>query len=117
MLVDKKIALNDIYGAVCAYLLIGLTWAFIYSAIEYFHPGALYIPKANLDAFSKLPYLIYFSFITLTTTGYGDIYPIGLIAKSLAYIEAIVGQIYLVVLIGWMVGIYVSRSRKKEIND
>jgi hypothetical protein len=113
VLKDREITLNEIYGAICVYLLIGLALAFAYSAIDYFHPGAFFIPKHGLDVYQKLPYLIYFSFITLTSTGYGDIYPVNLFAMSCSYIETIIGQVYLVVLIGWLVGIFVMRSHKK----
>jgi len=54
----------------------------------------------------------YFSFITITTLGYGDITPVTDKATALALIEAVVGQIYLVVLVAWLVGMHVSRRSK-----
>jgi voltage-gated potassium channel Kch len=54
----------------------------------------------------------YFSFVTITTLGYGDITPVTDKASALALIEAFVGQIYLVVLVAWLVGMYVSRRSK-----
>ena len=51
---------------------------------------------------------VYFSFVTLTTLGYGDILPLTDRARSLAYLEAVIGQIYLAVLVGKLVGMFVS---------
>jgi voltage-gated potassium channel Kch len=56
---------------------------------------------------------LYFSLVTITTLGYGDITPIGPQAVSLAVLEAITGQIYLVVVVAWFVGLYVSRKSKQ----
>lgn len=108
---DKIIALNEIYGAICAYLLIGLIWAFLYNALMITNPASFHFPP-ELDSGRMALHLIYFSFITLTSTGFGDIYPIAPFAEVLSYIEAIIGQIYVVVLIGWMVGTLATKNRK-----
>jgi voltage-gated potassium channel Kch len=57
---------------------------------------------------------LYFSYVTMTTLGYGDITPIAPIARSLAMLEALIGQIYLVVMIAWLVGMNVSQSLGKN---
>ena len=54
----------------------------------------------------------YFSFVTITTLGYGDITPVTEVAKAITTLEAIVGQIYLVVVVAWLVGMHVSRKSK-----
>jgi voltage-gated potassium channel Kch len=54
----------------------------------------------------------YFSFVTITTLGYGDVIPITDKASVLAMMEALIGQIYLVVLVAWLVGMHVSRRSK-----
>jgi hypothetical protein len=107
---DKEISINDIYGAICSYLLIGIAWAYLFLTVALLDPQAFHIPQIGMDATHKIPHLIYFSFITLTSTGFGDIYPVNMLAETLTYLEAIVGQIYLIAIIGWMVGIYASRS-------
>jgi len=68
---------------------------------------------AVLDAESK-KVLYFFSFVTLTTLGYGDITPVSAPARSLAMVEAIVGQMYLAVLIARLVGIHISQSMMKK---
>lgn len=54
----------------------------------------------------------YYSFVTITTLGYGDVTPVSDVAKALSVLEAVVGQLYLVVVIAWLVGMYVSAKSK-----
>jgi hypothetical protein len=54
----------------------------------------------------------YFSFVTITTLGYGDITPVTEVAKAITVLEAVVGQLYLVVAVAWLVGMYVSKKSK-----
>jgi hypothetical protein len=91
---------HRIAGAVAVYLLIGLIWARLYQVVEVLSPGAFRIPEGE----SINPAVLnYFSFVTLATTGYGDITPINIVARNLCIIEAIVGQLYLVILISRLV--------------
>jgi hypothetical protein len=99
------ISLHRVMGGVAAYLLIGLTWAFGYKLLMEVRPDAIHfqtfaggIPTAEPSR------LIYFSFCTLTSVGYGDAYPVHRIARSLATAEALVGQLYPSVLIATLVG-------------
>jgi voltage-gated potassium channel len=105
---------ETIAAALSSYLLIGYGWSFIYAIIY------IYIPEsfegmilAQTDVRLRF---IYFSFVTLTTLGYGDISPTAPIAEVWAILEAIVGQIYLVVLISGLVGKYISdKSARKKM--
>ena len=91
---------HRIAGAVAVYLLLGLIWARLYQVVELLSPGAFRIPEGE----SLNPAVLnYFSFITLATTGYGDVIPINVVARNLSVIEAIVGQLYLVILISRLV--------------
>jgi hypothetical protein len=106
---ERKITADVIIGAICVYFLIGLMWAFIFSVLEIFQPGSFHIEQSlgvRLSDFS------YYSFVTLTTLGYGDITPLSPPARSLCLLEAITGQLYLAVMIAGLVGIYVSQSRQ-----
>jgi hypothetical protein len=88
----RIVTLATVFGAVDAYVLLGLTFAGAYSAVEGF-TGDLFAGPA--DGFDVL----YFSFITLTTVGYGDLTPVSDVARSLAVVQALLGQVFLVVLV------------------
>jgi len=87
-------------------------WVFLYNITEILHPGSFSL-AAVLDAESKKA-LYFFSFVTLTTLGYGDITPVSGPARSLAMVEAIVGQMYIAVLIARLVGTHISQSMMKK---
>ena len=94
---------HRIRGAVAVYLLLGLSWAWIYRLSLLLAPGAIVIansPDRDLLAGTQL---VYFSFTTLTTVGYGDIVPVHAIVRSLANLEALIGQLYPVILIGRLI--------------
>jgi hypothetical protein len=94
---------NRIKGAVAAYLLFGLTWASAYQLVASRIPQAF---AGALPANSKSAITwIYFSFVTLTTVGYGDITPVALPARSLAVLEALTGQLYPAILIARLVSL------------
>ena len=103
--------MNRIMGAVCVYLLIGILWSLVYLIVNIIYPGSF----IGLDATTlehRASELLYYSFITLTTVGYGEITPIKPIARSAAYLEAIVGQVYLVVMLAGLVGAFIARGQK-----
>jgi hypothetical protein len=108
---QKRVTADLIRGAICGYFLIGLMWAFIFSLVETLHPGAFISGETGrLD----LENLIYFSFVTLSTTGYGDIAPWTDQARSLSILEAVMGQMYLAVNIATLVAIRISQSSEKN---
>lgn len=105
----KKVTSDTLYGAICVYILIGLTWSFFYVLIITTSHDAFYInPANNVDNIINWHDLVYYSFVTLTTLGYGDITPVAPIARSIAYLEAILGPIYLTIIIARLVGLYIS---------
>jgi hypothetical protein len=102
---------DKVYGALCVYLLIGLTWGFMFLTLEGFQPGSFQFGQARLSGIEKdSATLIYFSFVTLSTVGYGDITPLSPPARSFAFMEAIIGQIYLAVLVARLVGLHIAYS-------
>jgi hypothetical protein len=102
---------DKIYGALCVYLLIGLTWGFIFLTLEGVQPGSFSLGQGQPAGIDKDPAtLVYFSFITLSTVGYGDITPLSPPARSFAFMEAIIGQIYLAVLVARLVGLHIAYS-------
>ena len=110
---DGKVTRDRLAAAICVYLLIGVTWGMFFALQETTVPGSLSIgldaPGADVDQEA-----IYFSFVTLTTLGYGDIAPISAPARILAIIEAIIGQIYLAVMIARLVGLHIADSAKES---
>lgn len=112
---DDKVSMNTIYGAICVYLLIGITWGFLYALIEFLHPGSFFVTKlsASEPVALQTPFndtLTYFSFATLTTLGCGDITPTAAPARTLAYLEAIVGQFYMAILVARLIGLHIVRG-------
>ena len=115
----KTITLNMIYGSICVYLLIGLAWAYVYAVLENIHPGSFSFPLHYFQAHPSLSesqsqssLLFYYSYVTLSTLGYGDITPVTHPAQSIAVLEAITGQFYLAVLVARLVGIHIyNRSQ------
>ena len=107
VLFTGSITSNDIVGAICIYMLLGLIWAMLYLFIAEAVPGAFNgLPQAPwLDNFSTA---IYFSFVTITTLGYGDISPAMPLARFLVYMEAIVGVFYMAILVASLIGVRMS---------
>jgi hypothetical protein len=104
-----KVTWDKIYGAVCAYLLLGYAWTFAYSLIEEAQPGSFVSTTSPMphDLVGRVMQLRYFSFVTLATVGYGDIIPHSPAARTTALLEAILGQFYLVALVGRLVGLHI----------
>ena len=102
-------------GAISAYLLIGLMFAGVHAFVALVDPAGFAISDAILaststaDAEHGMSVFTYFSFVTMTTLGYGDITPVSLVARTLAFLEALVGQLYLAVMIAGLVGMHISR--------
>jgi hypothetical protein len=108
---EEEVTRQTISAAVVVYLLIALMWTFIYRLIENLYPASFAVAHSRLEGAENI--YLYFSLVTITTLGYGDITPVGGQALSLAVLEAITGQIYLVVVVAWFVGLYVSRKSKQ----
>ncbi len=102
------ITVQRIEGAVAAYLLFGLMWADVYQFLEALKPGAFRFPGGGAGEGERFSPLVYFSFITLTTLGYGDIVPVDPVAQSLAMGEALMGQLYPAILIARLVSMELS---------
>ena len=104
-----SVTMDRIFAAVCVYLLIGFAWTFAYALVEEVAPGSFdsLHDTGPTDYVSHILGLRYFSFMTLTTVGYGDIVPRSATARTMAVIEAVMGQIYLAVLVARLVGLHI----------
>ena len=97
---SRKVDADTIVGGICIYLLIGILWAIAYVFFEHH----------NVESFDLKPgdSLFYFSYITLTTLGYGDIVPKSNLVKMLAAFEVICGQVYLAIFVARLVGLHIA---------
>jgi hypothetical protein len=117
----KKVTTETIYASICVYLLLGIIWTMLFSIIEIVEPGSFLSGGAPIIDFGGDPVkrnvfanLIYYSFVTLTTLGYGDIIPVSPYARALSSLEAVIGQLYIAVLIAGLVGMHIGQSSEKE---
>lgn len=106
-LLDKSILRHRISAAVAVYLIFGVLWARLYELVYLFNPLSFSLNEP-MTPFS----LTYFSFVTLLTLGYGDIVPVSIGARSLAILEGVVGQLYMVILISSLVSEFSALSIK-----
>lgn len=106
---SKKVHPNLIHGALCIYLLTGVLWAIVYTLINTLNPAAFYFPDHMLaahesDSFKGMfEYFLYYSYVTLTTLGFGEITPVSALTRSLSALEAITGQFYIATLVASLV--------------
>lgn len=111
---DGPVTGGRIQDAIAAYILIGLTWAQIYRLLDAFLPGSINLPPLPPGQAAQAvdSQLTYFSFVTLTTLGYGDITPIHSVARMFAVLEALIGQLFPATLLARLVALEtMNRSR------
>jgi len=115
----RKVTGNVICSALCLYLLIGLLWGSLYAVVDSLMPGSFAgdLIKDTNTYHQDIRYFQYFSFMTLSTVGYGDITPQTMGATVLCQTEAILGQFFIVVLVARLVGIQVSQESIKESDN
>lgn len=104
---SKEVDNRVIFNAVAVYVLFGFCGAVLAGVIAYFEPDAFALSGNFETSFHEF---LYFSYITITTTGYGDILPLTPNAKTLAIFLALFGNLYLTVIIGILIGKYLSKK-------
>lgn len=111
LLTGERIDLNMLMGSICVYILVGISWSILYFFETVIHSGA-FNGISDLSTKQRFMDLLYYSFVTLSTLGYGDVTPLTPVARTLAYLEALFGQFYIAILVASFVGMHISRSKK-----
>jgi len=117
---NRQVDSNMISASLCCFLLLGLFWAVLYSLTAYLAPDSFHISVADGSVTNMYFGLgnsvlsVYYSYVTLTTLGYGDMYPVSSISRMLAALEALTGQLYLVVIVARLVGLHIAHGTKNE---
>jgi voltage-gated potassium channel len=116
VLADRAVTLDTVAGAACAYMLIGVVWGELFLLLESWRHGSFHVPPTWTPSAGLIPRssLMYFSFATLTTVGYGEIHPNDPAAGSLCAAEALIGQLYLAIMIARLVGLHTSRTSSSD---
>lgn len=110
----KRVTSEVLFGALALYLLIGLVFALTFTVVEAWQPGSLSLPGGTsgpaLSDASQFSTISYFSYVTLTTLGYGDIGPLTPMARSLVTLEALMGQLFIAVMIARLVALHIMHE-------
>jgi hypothetical protein len=117
---QESVGAENLIGAVAVYFLLGYLWAGVFSLIEFTSPGSFSSvcdprPDGALECrpeLARFPRLVYFSFVTMTTLGYGDVAPLTRPAEGVAAMAAVTGQLFLAMVIGRLVSLYMGRRRE-----
>ena len=109
---SPRVSLDTIFAAVVAYFLISIIFATAYSMLYAFNPGSFNLALTNTpqEPHLLMTEMVYFSLSTIVGVGFGDILPLLPFPRMLAVVEAVVGHFYMAVLIGWLVGMFISEA-------
>jgi voltage-gated potassium channel len=119
----KRIVFDLICGALCVFVLLGMCWASVYTMLERLTPGSFAVDFARYhvdlgsDPLAAADVFTYYSFVTLTTVGYGDIVPASATARWLVWLEAVFGQFYIAVFVSRLIGLQVSEPGSRTTDD
>lgn len=116
---EGPVTAHRIRGAIAVYLLIGMTWAIIYQLIAFFIPRSFSFPSSMIaqPAEQELESaLVYFSYVTMATLGYGDIVPVHPVARMFAIFEALVGLLYPATLLARLVSLEIMHGNERKEN-
>jgi hypothetical protein len=115
---ERAVTFDGVLGAACGYVFLGLAWAVLYSTAERFQPGSFQIADrlaTREDPPRPLPHVLtYYSFVTLTTAGYGDVTPVSPAARTFAWLEALTGQFYLAVVVAGLVALLIESAGRSR---
>ena len=107
---SEDVTIEVIYAAMLVYLLMAFMWSFVYVLLVLINSASFNVALNPGQSYQMR--FIYYSFVTITTLGYGDITPATELASSFSILEAVVGQLYLVVVVARLVGMHVSSQSR-----
>ena len=113
---QREVDVDTVAGGITVYLLIGVVFAIGFGLVEALDGGAFHRPAGgpvSPEASARFPDLMYLSFVTMTTLGYGDMTPVSPAARSLAVAEAVLGQLFIAVFIARLVALYTTQDAEK----
>ena len=117
VVIEAKVTMETLRGAICTYLLIGIAFSFAFELAELIVPGSFHL-NFPMKEHIFLSQMMYFSFVTLIAIGYGDIVPTQDLSQTLAIVEGVIGQFYFGILVARLVAVYsinyVQSQRKKS---
>jgi hypothetical protein len=110
------ITYHNVCGAVVLYMLVAIVFTLAQTLTEFCCPGSFnFTPRMGGPRIAAIKAeMAYYSMVTVTTVGYGDIVPVGNLARALTVLEAIFGQLYPAIILAWLVTLAIQQSRKKE---
>ncbi len=117
VLEQRRVMLDTVLGGVCVYLLLAVFWVELYALVEALDPGSFRVggkplPEGAVDRqYASYGPFSYFSLVTISTLGYGDIVPVTPVARMVASLEAVVGQLYLAIFVARLVGLHLAQDR------
>ncbi len=109
----ERVSREKIFGALSVYLIFGVVWGLLFMMENFLVPGSFRFGEGVRTGAE----MVYYSFVTLTTLGYGDIVPVSPSARALATLEALTGQLYLTVLVARLVGLHITHSSRSRSED
>jgi hypothetical protein len=112
------VTLETLRGVICAYFMLAFAFAYVYFLIEYMIPGTFMFSRTEVSVFSFTHYIsemLYFSFVTLLTIGYGDIVAVKDVGQTATVLEGVIGQFYVAILVARLVSVYSFYSDKRLI--
>jgi hypothetical protein len=119
---EQRVTFNVIFASLCVYLLLGVLWSIVYSLLEVLEPQSFAFVLAEGENSQSMRFggeqsifPLYYSLVTMTTLGYGDIVPASPSARMFAAVQALMGQLYLAVLVARLVGLHISQATRGKI--
>ena len=118
ILANKRVTGEVIFAAMCLYMILAILWAAIYTNLELYYGdvftfGGLSTAEAGIAKDALFQEFVYFSFVTLSTLGYGDVLPANLIGQNWAAMEAMIGQFFIAVVIARLVSVYTVEEERE----